>query len=1015
MTGQCVDHGGSAAGPTASRAGGVIADDAGRRAIARLVEVFETGVPARPRAIQLALPADARRPLFLKQVAREARLHGYVPVSTAVFEGHRGVGVDRAALREALADRHVLLLHDTRQAPGRSSPGLFLVGLGISNSRPHVLALLVDADEAQAPAVEPRASCPRGLRARERPPLYLPEGPRLASPERDAAPLRLARSAAAPADVGVVRARAALTPAARLATSGRHAAAERLLRESLGALTRRGDDPGSGWAATTLGALLLLRGRAQQAAALFETARQHFDRAGAAPAAARSAVYVALAWTDLGRLEEAEAAARAAGLAAREMGDGPLHGFASVALARCLYWQERFADGLEALQAPDALAVGGGRGLKAAEDPAPFEIGGRPAGALPGAFDPVLARACLAARLSLAAGDLSLAGRAAAEARARAAAGGDPTSVAAAACALTCLYGAIGDTETARRAYETGLDAARRAHEPLRALRLRIAWIESLAHAGQRPAAASFAAPLARLKHDGLPWVVRRPLQRALQVVSQRAPARRGIRPAAPCGQADGIGHAAAPPALSPDVLLNDVGEVLALCQAGADEAVVVASVVTCVRRRHHLAALACLAIEDGRLVTLAAEGPAPVPEGAARRAVDLVRPLGPDAFALRNEAAVPVLYAGAVVGALAGRWAADVVPDWPRTGAVLSAAAAALGPCVRAALDRRAADAASRGGLQDEILGVSAAAEALRREVARAAAVPFSVVIEGESGTGKELVARALHQRGPRRHRKLCALNCAALSDELFEAELFGHARGAFTGAVAERKGLFEEADGGTLVLDEVGELTPRAQAKLLRAIQEGEIRRIGENFARTVDVRVAAASNRPLRAAVEDGQFRRDLLYRLDVVRIVVPPLRDRIEDVPVLAAHFWRLATERLCSRATLAPATVTALARYGWPGNIRELQNVIAALAVTAGKRGSVGPSCLPAVVAGGAGDGASTLEQARALFEARYVRAALARTGGHRAQAARELGVTRQGLAKLLTRLAIQPVTGHEGG
>ncbi len=249
--------------------------------------------------------------------------------------------------------------------------------------------------------------------------------------------------------------------------------------------------------------------------------------------------------------------------------------------------------------------------------------------------------------------------------------------------------------------------------------------------------------------------------------------------------------------------------------------------------------------------------------------------------------------------------------------------------------------------------------------------------------------------------------MNCAALSDELFEAELFGHSRGAFTGAVAERKGLFEEADGGTLLLDEVAELTPRAQAKLLRAIQEGEIRRVGENFPRAVDVRLVASTNRPLRGAADEGRFRRDLLYRLDVVRIVVPPLRDRVEDIPALAAHFWQAATSRLGSRATLSPAAITALARYDWPGNIRELQNVIAALAVSAGQRGSVGPASLPAVVAGAAARTATTLEQARMVFEARYVRAALARSGGRRGEAARELGVTRQGLAKLLVRLSIE--------
>src|SRR5262249_29578613 len=217
---------------------------------------------------------------------------------------------------------------------------------------------------------------------------------------------------------------------------------------------------------------------------------------------------------------------------------------------------------------------------------------------------------------------------------------------------------------------------------------------------------------------------------------------------------------------------------------------------------------------------------------------------------------------------------------------------------------------------------------------------------ITGESGSGKELVAREIHRAGPRRDRPFCTLNCAALPVELVESEVFGHARGAFTGAVGERAGVFEEAHTGTLFLDEVGELSPRAQAKVLRVIQEGELRRVGENNSRRVDVRIVSATNRDLRQEVAAGRFRMDLLYRLDVIRIGVPPLRDRRDDVAVLAEHFWRDATARIGSRATLGPATLAALAGYDWPGNVRELQNVLAALAVRSPKRGIVPPTALP---------------------------------------------------------------------
>ena len=248
--------------------------------------------------------------------------------------------------------------------------------------------------------------------------------------------------------------------------------------------------------------------------------------------------------------------------------------------------------------------------------------------------------------------------------------------------------------------------------------------------------------------------------------------------------------------------------------------------------------------------------------------------------------------------------------------------------------------------------------------------------------------------------------MNCAALPDDLIEAELFGHARGSFTGAISDRAGVFEEAHGGTLFLDEVGELSPRAQAKLLRVIQEGELRRVGETISRRVDVRIVSATNRDLRQDVAAGRFRLDLLYRLDVIRMTVPPLRDRREDIAVLAEHFWRDASARMGSRATLNAATIAALARYDWPGNVRELQNVLAALAVRSPKRGVVPPAALPPQFAIAESPDSWRLEEARRTFEERFIRAALVRSGGHRGRAAAELGLTRQGLTKLMTRLGI---------
>jgi DNA-binding NtrC family response regulator len=302
------------------------------------------------------------------------------------------------------------------------------------------------------------------------------------------------------------------------------------------------------------------------------------------------------------------------------------------------------------------------------------------------------------------------------------------------------------------------------------------------------------------------------------------------------------------------------------------------------------------------------------------------------------------------------------------------------------------------------ELVGTSRALHDLRRAIVRAAAAPFAVLIEGESGVGKELVARAIHRLGPRAAGRFCDVNCAALPDELVEAELFGHARGAYTGAIGERAGLFEAASGGTLFLDEVSELSPRAQAKLLRVIQQQEVRRLGETVSRPIDVRIVGAANRGLSAEAAAGRFRTDLLYRLEVIHLRVPSLRDRPDDVPVLAECFWRAAAARVASRAVLSDALLGALARYEWPGNVRELQNVMAALAVAAPRAGRVPVSLLPARIVV-AHEPAPTLAALRTACERQAVTVALARAGGRRAEAARALGLTRQGLLKLLARLA----------
>ncbi|HJU44316.1 MAG TPA: sigma-54 dependent transcriptional regulator [Vicinamibacterales bacterium] len=369
-------------------------------------------------------------------------------------------------------------------------------------------------------------------------------------------------------------------------------------------------------------------------------------------------------------------------------------------------------------------------------------------------------------------------------------------------------------------------------------------------------------------------------------------------------------------------------------------------------------------------------------------------------------EMALPIRYAASVVGTLWCQWSVGMPLVAQDAAAVLELAAAAAAPAVHDIGERHRAPQAAAAVIP-ELVGQSAAMEQVRQAVLKAAASPFPVLIEGESGSGKELVARAIHGASVRRARTFCALNCAAIADDLVEAELFGHTRGAFTGAVAERLGLFEEAQGGTLFLDEVAELSARVQAKLLRTLQEGEVRRLGESSTRKVDARIVAATNRPLGSEASAGRFRNDLRYRLDVLRLTIPPLRERLDDLPLLVRHIWSVLAQRTGSRAVLSASAMAQLGSYDWPGNVRELQNVLASIMVSGAQRGVIGPQGLPAhITRATAMAGRATLAEARREFEERYVRAALARAAGRPVIAARELGVSRQGLRKLTARLGL---------
>jgi len=290
----------------------------------------------------------------------------------------------------------------------------------------------------------------------------------------------------------------------------------------------------------------------------------------------------------------------------------------------------------------------------------------------------------------------------------------------------------------------------------------------------------------------------------------------------------------------------------------------------------------------------------------------------------------------------------------------------------------------------------VSESMRSLARLVARVAPRDITVLITGESGTGKERVAEALVRASPRAEKPFVRFNCAAISPELAEAELFGHARGAFTGAVRSRPGLFGEADGGTILLDEVGELAASAQAKLLRVLQEGEVRPVGEEKSRTVDVRVLAATHRDLEAEVKTGRFREDLFYRLNVIRLHVPPLRDRPDDVVLLARHLLdRFATRFGVEGLRVPEALFDRLRAHPWPGNVRELENALESLVALSPPEG-LDLSLLPfgRGEAAPAEDGPLSLKQRVEAYERGLVYEALKAALGNRSEAARKLGISR---------------------
>jgi DNA-binding NtrC family response regulator/tetratricopeptide (TPR) repeat protein len=977
----------------------------GRPSVAAIAEMLRADYAQRPRAAALWGPRGAGLDTAVLVLAREARLRGFVPIDASAVTPRSLAGIAGRSLfviaRAASKQSSCAFVQAALRSPRphlwvvvrrEECPGIDGFDIGRLN-RQALIAAVCPSTNVSRQAAENAADNARGLpgsfvrilwnvcyraesrragtRVAEQVATYDPDAT-VQPPgdtEADDSQCRELR----PVDGGVGGLRQKLLHAQDLLAAGRHSPGLRLLRQSVAALARR-----RAWSDAAAGGLvisreLLKRGRAADAIRAIDEVRDYAAQANDGSVLTEAALLAGHAWIDLARLSEAECVLRAAVASARTAFDHSHLDRLTRALSRCLFWRGEHAEAGALLEQPSPLG---------------------------GQHD--CHRTRQQARIAAAQGDAAKALSLLDDAIKTADDDGDQTDLHHTAAQIRLM---IGDLDGVSAAASRCLTAARTARRPMRVVSALLLQAEAdrrrglaLAPRRQQMLArlARTATPLLRLR-----WDLIRAASGGRDATStaKSLATTSGVYGLSVLASSRGLG----PAATHLDPLVNEIVEIVRVCHDADEERSLLGQVSARVRRQLRAAAVAFLSRDGGRWDAIAADG-AKVESDIAERVAATGIVIGPTRVGDRIEAGAPVQYGGTPIAALCARWTPGAGEELARAAAVLSVAASAAAPIVHAAqLHRHERPVATAPTL----IGGTPVISDLRRAIERAGGAPFPVLIEGESGCGKELVARGIHRTGPRRDRAFCSLNCAALPDDLVESELFGHARGSFTGAMADRPGVFEEAHGGTLFLDEVSELSLRAQAKLLRVIQEGEIRRIGENVARRIDVRVVCATNRDLRRDAEAGRFRADLMYRLDVIRISVPPLRERRDDVAALIDYFWSDATRRVSSRATLSAAARAALGSYDWPGNVRELQNVLAALAVRSPKRGVVPPHALPPHIVAPRRPEVWRLDAARRSFEEAFVRAALVRSGGHRSRAAVELGVSRQGLNKLMSRLGIE--------
>jgi transcriptional regulator with PAS, ATPase and Fis domain len=383
----------------------------------------------------------------------------------------------------------------------------------------------------------------------------------------------------------------------------------------------------------------------------------------------------------------------------------------------------------------------------------------------------------------------------------------------------------------------------------------------------------------------------------------------------------------------------------------------------------------------------------------------------------------VPIVLDGRPVGVVYASGESPPAPDDPRSlGELLEQVAAEIADYTRALAPKPASRRTPWRHSYDGIIGESRPIHDLLRMLDRVVDSDSTVLVQGENGTGKELIAKAIHYNSTRKHGRFVAQNCSAFNDNLLDSELFGHKRGAFTGATFDKQGLFEVADGGTFFLDEIGDTSPQLQVKLLRVLQEGTFLPVGGTETKRVDVRVIAATNRDLKRMVERGEFREDLFYRVNVISLTVPPLRERKDDIPLLVDHFLsKQARGRRLKMKRLAPDCAERLRDYSWPGNIRELENEIERLVVLAGDDKIIDPELLSPRIGAAAAMGElarrndpNSLPEAVEALERTLIYEVLKKTRWNKTQAASELHISRRNLIRKVSKYKLEQRKGVQG-